>query len=338
MHNLTRFFARLTRMAKTNAMTLALSMMVTAVYAQPPAKPGAFPDRVAKIVLPYPPGGSTDAIARLISQDLATEWKQPVVVDNRPGASGMIGTELVAKSPADGYTALFAITQHIQNPLLYPKVSYDPVRDFVPVARILTVPTALAVSADLPVRDLQELVKLIRSQPGKHSYGSTGVASTAHIYGSLLDKTAGLQSVHIAYKGAGPMVTDLLGRQITFTIVDIGSLTQQVKAGRLKLLAVSGTERMGAFMDVPTFGEAGMPGFEALSWMGIFLPAGTPRGIQDKWAASLQRYFTSADFASRLAGLGLVPNFSGSRDFSAQIGNDTSVWRTMISTANVRAE
>ncbi|MDM0071421.1 tripartite tricarboxylate transporter substrate binding protein [Variovorax sp. J31P207] len=327
------------RLALKAAGTVMLSAIAAGAQTRTHAQVnGAFPDRAARLILPYPPGGSTDTIARLITQELASEWKQPMIVDNRPGASGMIGTEMAAKAAPDGYTALFAITQHIQNPLLYVKVPYDPVKDFVPVTRILTVPTALAVSADLPVRNAQELLALIRSQPGRHSYGSTGIASTSHIYGSLLDKTAKLNAVHVAYKGAGPMLSDLLGRQITFTIVDIGSLSQQVKTGKLKLLAVSGTQRVEAFRDVPTFAEAGMRDFETVSWMGIFLPAGTPRAIRDKWATSLQRYLGSPEFASRIAVIGMTPNPSGPADFSAQIAREVALWRNLISIAQVKAE
>ena len=295
-------------------------------------------DRPVRLVLPYPPGGSTDAVARLITQYLAIDWKQPVIVDNRPGASGMIGTEIAARAPADGYTALFAITQNIQNPLLYPKVPYDLGKDFVPVARILTAPSGLAVSAELPVRNVQQLVALIRSQPGHHSYGSTGVASTAHIYGALFDKTALLDAVHSPYKGAGPMLSDLLGRRITYTVMDVGSLMPHVAAGKLRILAVSGTQHLPALQGVPTFAEAGMPGFVALSWMCIALPAGTPPAIQKKWSASLQKYLTSDAFASAMAGMALTPGYLGPDEFSAQVRRDTGIWRNIIRTADVRAE
>ena len=296
------------------------------------------PERPVRLILPYPPGGSTDAVARHIAQQLSTDWKQPVIVDNRPGASGMIGTEVAVHAPSDGYTALFAITQNIQNPLLYPKASYDFGRDFVPVARILTVASGLAVSADLPVSSLKQLVELIRSQPGQHSYGSTGIGSTAHIYGALFDKTAVLDAVHSPYRGAGPMLADLLGRRITFTVMDVGSLMPHVKAGKLRILAVTGTRRLAALDSVPTFAEAGMKGFEALAWMGIALPASTPEAMRKTWGAALEKYLNSGDFASTLASIGLTPSYLGPQEFAAQIVQDTAVWRTIITTANVRAE
>lgn len=299
---------------------------------------GGMPERPVRLVLPYPPGGSTDAVARHITQQLSIDWKQPVIVDNRPGASGMIGTEVAGRAPPDGYTALFAITQNIQNPLLYPKTSYDFSRDFVPVARILTVASGLAVAADLPVSDAKRLVELIRSQPGQHSYGSTGVGSTAHIYGALFDKTAVLDVVHSPYKGAGPMLTDLLGRRITFTIMDVGSLMPHVKAGKLKILAITGTRRLATLEGVPTFSEAGMTGFEALAWMGIALPANTPEAMQKTWSSALEKYLTSSEFVSTLAGMGMAPSYLGPHDFAAQIVQDTAIWRTIITTANVRAE
>jgi tripartite-type tricarboxylate transporter receptor subunit TctC len=335
MQTQSAFLALCAGMARAAITTILLAATGHHVHAQ---APGGAPDRPVRLMLPYPPGGSTDAVARLITQQLSIDWTQPVIVDNRPGASGMIGTEMAARAPADGHTALFAISQHIQNPLLYTKIPYDFAKDFVPVARILTVPSGLAVSSDLPVSNLKEFFELIRSQPGQHSYGSTGVASTAHIYGALLDKTAMLDAVHSPYKGAGPMLAELLGRRITFTVMDVGSLTPHVKAGKFKILATTGTQRVAALKDVPTFAEAGMPGFEALAWMGIALPAGTPTAIQAKWSASLEKYLTSPAFASVLADMGLTPNYQGPEAFAAQIVKDTAVWRTIISTANVRVE
>jgi tripartite-type tricarboxylate transporter receptor subunit TctC len=330
-----RSFRTLCTRLTTTMVSLLLAVAAPAGRAQVEGGPN---DRPVRLILPYPPGGSTDAVARHITQQLAIEWKQPVIVDNRPGATGMIGTEIAVRAPADGHTALFAITQNIQNPLLHAKASYDFNKDFVPVARILTVASGLAVPAELPVSNLAQLVELIRSQPGQHSYGSTGVGSTAHIYGALFDKTATLDAVHSPYKGAGPMLTDLLGRRITFTIMDVGSLMPHVKAGKLKILALTGTQRRGALDGVPTFAEAGMNGFEALAWMGIALPAGTPEAMRRKWGAALQKYLTSSDFASTLATMGLTPSYLGTDAFAAQIVQDTAVWRTVITTANVRAE
>jgi tripartite-type tricarboxylate transporter receptor subunit TctC len=245
---------------------LCVTLLLQATANAQPATNASFPTKLVRLVLPYPPGGSTDTIARYTTDKLSKQWHQPIIVDNRPGASGMIGTEAVAHGPADGYTALFAITQHIQNPLLYEKVRYEPTKDFIPVARILTVPAALAVPSTLPVNSVGELVNLVRSQPNKHSFGSTGSASTSHIYGELLNQKAELQSVHVPYKGAGPMLTDLLGGQLTYTIIDIGSTLPYVKSGKLKLLAVAGTSRAPQVPQVPTFKEAGLGGFEAVSW------------------------------------------------------------------------
>jgi tripartite-type tricarboxylate transporter receptor subunit TctC len=323
--------------ARLTATMVSLLLAAAAPSGHAQAESGTA-DRPVRLILPYPPGGSTDAVARHIAQQLAMDWKQPVIVDNRPGASGMIGTDVAVHALPDGHTALFAITQNIQNPLLYPKASYDFGKDFAPVARILTVASGLAVSADLPVSTMKRLVELIRAQPGQHSYGSTGVGSTAHIYGALFDKSATLDAVHSPYKGAGPMLADLLGRRITFTIMDVGSLMPHVKAGKLKILAVTGTQRLAALEGVPTFSEAGMTGFEALAWMGIALPASTPEAMQKKWGSTLEKYLTSSDFASTLAGMGLTPSYLGPHDFAAQIGQDTAVWRSVITTAGVRAE
>lgn len=318
--------------------SLALPLVLSAAQAQVNKATENFPDKGVRIVLPYTPGGSTDAIARFIGEKLAVDWKQSVIVDNRPGASGMIGTEIVARAPADGYTALFAITQHIQNPLLYQKVSYDPLKDFSPIARILTVPTALAVTADFPANSIQEMITLIRSQPNIHSFGSTGNASTSHIYGGLLTKRAELKAVHVPYKGAGPLLTDLLGKQITFTILDVGSLMPLVKAGKLKILTVAGTERVSYLPNAPTFSESGFAGFEALSWMGFFLPAGTPPTVKQKWISALQRHLTSPEVANKLVAMGMSSDYLNAANFETRLVSDTLTWKSVISAAQIRAE
>jgi len=322
----------------TAFVSLLLAACLPAVHAQASKPAENFPDKGVRIVLPYTPGGSTDALSRFVGEKLAADWKQSVITDNRPGASGMIGTEIVARAPADGYTVLFAITQHIQNPLLYKKVAYDPLKDFYPLARILTVPTALAVHADFPANTIQEMIALIRSQPNIHGFGSTGNASTSHIYGGLLTKRADLKAVHIPYKGAGPLVTDLLGKQVTFTILDVGSLMPQVKAGKLKILAVAGTERLSYLPNAPTFSEAGFPGFEALSWMGFFLPANTPPAIRQKWSEALQRHLTSPEMAVKLEAMGMSPGYLNSPNFETRLVSDTLIWKSVISVAQVSAE
>lgn len=318
------------------AVCAATTAMMQAPAAAQPA--GAdFPQKLVRLVLPYPPGGSTDTIARHLAEGLSTRWRQTVIVDNKPGASGMIGTEFVARTPADGYTALFAITQHIQNPLIYDKVRYDPIADFVPVARVLTVPAALAVPASVPANTLPELIALIRSQPGKHSFGSTGAASTSHIYGELLNQKADLKAVHAPYKGAGPMLTDLLGGQISFTIVDIGSTLPHVKAGKLKILAVAGTKRNAHIPQVPTFAEVGMSDFEAISWMGIFLPAQTPEPVRRAWGEALQQELTNPALAAKLGPIGLDPDYLNGAGFARTIETDTQKWKAMIGKAKVVA-
>lgn len=296
-----------------------------------------FPDKPVRIVLPYPPGGSTDTVARHLAEKLATQWQQPVIVDNKPGASGMIGTEYVARGPADGYTILFAITQHIQNPLIQESVRYHPTNDFAPVARILTVPAVLAVPASLPVNNVQEFIALVRSQPGKHSFGSFGPASTSHIYGESLNLKADLKAVHVPYKGAGPMLIDLLGGRLTFTVLDLGSLLPHVQAGKLKVLAAAGTKRPPQMPQVPTFKEAGLDGFEVISWMGFFLPAKTPEPVRRAWSDALRQHITSPAIATSFATIGLVPDYLGPDDFARSIERDTAAWKTLITLGKITA-
>jgi tripartite-type tricarboxylate transporter receptor subunit TctC len=250
----------------------------------------------------------------------------------------MIGTEVVARAPADGYTALYALTQHIQNLSVFRTMTYDPIADFVPVARVLSVPTALAAPASLGVSTLAELVAKIKAEPGKHSFGSTGNASTGHIYGTLFAQKFGLDANHVPYRGAAPMITDFLAGRVSYTIVDIGTLAPHVGSGAAKLLAVAGTERMDQYPAVPTFAGQGVPGFEALSWMAVFLRRGVPDAVLRKWEDALRVNVGSDGFRTMLAGLSMKPDFLNSAGFSEQVVADAGRWREMIQVTKVTAE
>jgi tripartite-type tricarboxylate transporter receptor subunit TctC len=242
----------------------------------------AFPTRPVKLVVPFPAGGATDLTARLLAGKLAEAWGQPVVVENKPGASGMIGSEQVARAPADGYSILVTITTHIQNPALFAKIPYDALKDFEPISQICLSYLVLAVKPEFPARDLKEFIALTRANPGKHTFGSFGTGSSSHIVGERFARQQGLDMTHVPYKGAAPLVTDLLGGQVSSSWIDVSTATQHIAAGKLKPLAVTGPQRASMLPNVPTLGESGFPGYEPLGWVGMLVPAGTPRPIIDR--------------------------------------------------------
>lgn len=291
------------------ALLLALVLTLAApmpVAAQGPAS--AYPTKPIRFVVPFPPGGPLDITARAIGQKLTEAWGQPVVVDNRPGAGGSLGAELVAKAPADGYTLLMgAVSTHAINPHLYARVGYDPFRDFVPVALVAEVPNVLVVNPALPVNSVAELVALARAKPGYLNFGSGSTGSTGHLAGELFKSLAGVDMVHIPYKGAAPAMQDLLGGQVQLMFDNLASAAPQVKAGKLRALAVTTAQRSPAMPDLPTVNEAGVKGFDLSTWFGVFVPAGTPPEIVAKLNAGIVAALESKELRERLAAMGAEP-------------------------------
>ena len=247
---------------------LAASSAVPLGFAQ-----AAFPNRPIKFIVPFPPGGATDLVGRLLANKLQESWGQNVVVENKPGASGMIGTEQVARATPDGYTVLIGITTHVQNPAIFAKVPYDPIKDFAPVSQICLSYLVLVVKPDFPANTLKEFVALVKANPGKYSFGSFGTGSSSHIVGEGFARRAGLDMAHVPYKGSAPMTSDLLGGQVPCGWADVSTATAHIAAGKLKPLAVSGERRAPLLATVPTLLENGYPGFEALGWVGVLRPA-----------------------------------------------------------------
>jgi tripartite-type tricarboxylate transporter receptor subunit TctC len=291
-----------------------------------------------KIVVPYPPGGATDLVGRLLAGKLAEAWGQPMLVDNRPGASGMIGTEQVARSPADGYTLLVAITTHIQNPSIYVKVPFDPIKDFEPISQICLSYLVLAVKPDFPARDIKEFVALAKANPGKHAFGSFGTGSSSHILGERFARVAGLDMTHVPYKGSAPMLTDLLGGQISCAWIDVSTATQQIAAGKLKPLVVSGPQRAPMLSAVPTLAENGYPGFEPLGWVGVLAPAGTPKPVIEKISRELMRIVKLPDVQARLNEQTLVPVGDSPESFAKTLKQDMALWAAIVSGAGIKPQ
>lgn len=268
----------------------------------------SYPSRPIRFVVPYPPGGSVDIAARAVGQKLSEAWGQPVVVDNRAGAGGNIGADLVAKSPADGYTLLMgAVATHAINPTLYGKIPYDPVKDFAPVALVVQVPNILVVNPAVPANTVKELIELARAKPGTLNFGSGSTGSTGHLAGELFNTMAGVKMVHIPYKGAAPAMADLLSGQVQLMFDNLANALPTIKAGRLRALAVTTLARSPFMPDLPTIAESGLTGFDLTTWFGVMVPAGTPPDIVAKLNAEIVRALNTKDMRERLEKMGAEP-------------------------------
>jgi len=264
----------------------------------------AFPTKPVKVIVPFPPGGAVDILARSLGQKLSEGWSQPVVIDNRAGANGNIGTEAAAKSAADGYTLLMAPTSFLTNPLLYKSPGYRPTRDFIPVTVVANVPNVVVVHPSVAAKSLKELVELGKAKPGTLSYASSGAGSTQHLSGEMLKTLARIDVLHVPYKGSGPALTDLVGGQVSMMITAIPAAIPFIKSGQLRALAVTDARRSSSLPDVPTSGESGLPGFEIGNWVGLFAPAGTPQPVVDALYRQTGDILKSADFRSGLLKMG----------------------------------
>ena len=317
------------------AALLSLATLSPAVMA---ASAEQYPDKPITLIAPIAPGGMTDALARMLSQKMTEHWKQPVVVENRAGASGMIGTDLVARAKPDGYTMLITITSHIQNPSLYAKLPYDPIKDFKAVGQVAQSQVSLVVTEDFPASNLADFVKVVKAAPGKYNFSSFGNATTGHIYGQKFASDNALDMAHIPYKGAGPQLTALLGGHVKAGWIDVGTARPYIESGKLKLLGVIGTERSLIFPDVPTFAQAGFSGFETPGWLGTFMPADTPQPIVDKMGAEVARIVALPEIQAKLRELALIPTVSSPQLFSEAVARDAGKWREIITSQNIRAD
>jgi len=302
----------------------------------------AYPSKPIRMVIPFTPGGSTDVLGRAIGIELGHAWHQPVVVDNLPGAGGSIGADKVAKSPADGYTLLMGhIGTLAINPSLYPRLDYDPVRSFAPVAWVARVPNVLVVHASVPARTLAELVALAKAQPGKLAFGSGGNGSAAHIATEYLKLQTGASFLHVPYRGTAPAVTDLLAGQLQLLFTGAPALLPHIKAGKLRALAVSSPHRIALLPDVPTVAESGVPGtkdFEADQWYGVVAPAGTPADIVAMLNRQINQSLNSAEVKARLNAEGAEPTPSTPQVFGQLIASEMKRWDRVIKSAHITVD
>jgi len=300
---------------------------------------GAYPDKPIRIIVAYTPAGATDILARAVGQKMSEAWGQPVIVENRPGANGNIGTEVAARATPDGYTLLMVTAgSHGVNPSLYRKLTWDAVKDFTPISLVAMVPNIMVVNTNVPVKTVKELVAYLKASPGKFSYGSPGLGSTAHMSMELFKSMTGTDIVHIPYKGSAGVLQDLIAGQIIVTIDNMPPYLPQVKAGRIRALAVSPAKRSPALPDVPTIAEAGVAGYDAAAWFGLVAPAGTPKAIVDKLAAETQKILKQPDVAERLAGLGAEPVGSSPAEFGAFMKLEIGKWAKVIKDARVELQ
>lgn len=296
------------------------------------------PSRPIKFIVPFPPGGATDLVGRLLAAKLQESWGQNVLVENKAGASGMIGTEQVARAAPDGHTVLVAITTHVQNPAIFAKVPYDPLKDFVAVSQICLSYLVLVVKPEFPAQNLKEFVALVKANPGKYSFGSFGTGSSSHIVGEGFARRAGLDMAHVPYKGSAPMTSDLLGGQVPCAWADVSTATQHIAAGKLKPLAVSGERRAPLLATVPTLLESGYAGFEALGWVGILLPAGTPKPIVDKYSAEMVRLVKLPEVRARLYEQTLMPVGDNAESFARTLKRDMALWQQNATAAGIKPQ
>jgi tripartite-type tricarboxylate transporter receptor subunit TctC len=295
----------------------------------------SYPNRPIRLVVPFPAGGPNDIIGRLVAQKLGDTLGQQMVVDNRAGAGGNIGTDLVAKSPADGYTLLSGgMGSLIMNPII-DKVPYDTLRDFAPVILMASAPNVLVTHPSLPVRDVKGLIALARAHPGQLNYGSGGVGSTPHLSGALFNSMTGVNIVHIPYKGNAPAITDLLGGQVQLAYLGIPPVQPHIQSGKLKALAVTSERRSATLPQVPTIAESGVPGYELSPWYGILAPAGTPSDIVMKLNAAIAKIVRTPEMKEKLAGIGAEAETTTPEAYAARMKSDLARWTKVIRSAHI---
>ena len=298
----------------------------------------AYPSRPVRTIVPYAPGGGTDIMARALAQKLSAAWNQQVIVDNRGGGATIVGTDLAAKAPRDGYTLLVTSTSFVINPTVQPRLPYDTLKDFQPVTQIAFQPYVLVLHPGVAARDVKELVALSKAKPNAISFGSTGTGSGAHLAGELFKLTTGAQMTHIPYKGMGPALTDLLGAQTQAVFGTILPTLPHVKSGRLRALGVTSVRRSSALPDLPTIAEAGAPGYSATSWTALYTPAGVPPEIVRKIGREAIKAIQAGDMREKLAADGAEPGGGTPEELAAYLRQEIAKWGKVIRAANIQIQ
>lgn len=303
------------------------------------AQAQGFPAKPLRLIVPYPPGGSADILARAIGQKASEGLGQPVVVENRAGAGTIIGTEALAKSPGDGYALMLGtVSSHAINPALNSKLPFDPVRDFTPVSLVASIPFAMIVHPSVPAKSVQEFVALAKSRAGQVNYSSAGNGTSNHLAGELLKSMAGIDMVHVPYKGSAPALNDLLAGQVSLMFDLVLTAAPHIKSGAARGLAVTGTQRSAVLPDLPTVAESGLPGYEVSAWFGIFAPAGVPQQVVQRLNADFVKAMQQPDLKQRLASLGADPLTSTPAEFSAYLRAEIGKWAKVVKASGMKVD
>ena len=297
-----------------------------------------FPVKPLRIISPYPPGGGNDTLARTIAPKLGENLRQNVLVDNRPGANTIIGSEVLARSAPDGYTLILLPNVHAINPSLYPKLPYHPIKDFAPISLVGTSPMVLASHPSVPAKDVRGLIALARTRAGQLAYGTSGSGSVGHMAGALFELLAGVKLQHIPYKGTAIMVTDVISGQISLTFGSALGVLPHVRSGRMRALAVTGENRSPAVPELPTIAEAGLPGYEVVFWFGVMAPAGTPQPIVAKLNTEINEILKMPDVRERMNATGDTPLGSTPKEFAEVIKNDIARWGKIVKESGAKVD
>ena len=318
---------------------LQFALLCVSLPVSPALAAESYPARPIRLIVPFPPGGPADALARIVGEKLGASLGTAVVVENHSGAAGNIGMSIAAKAAADGYTLVLAPAGNLTvNPFLYRSVPYDVARDFAPVTVLATVPNILAVNPTLPVKTVAELVKYAKAHPGELNFSSPGNGSGAHLAAELFKRMAGIDMVHVPFNGIAPAVTAVLGGQVQLMFAGAPSVLRQVKSGKLTALAVASLQRIAAAPDLPTLAESGFPGFDVTSWYGIVAPAGTSSEIITRLRSEMATALKDPAVKEKLAGLGAEPVGNTPEEFAAMIKSETAKWGKIVKEANITAE
>ncbi len=325
------------RIALMGACTLAAAgLLPAAAMAQPDAQ---WPSKPIKWVVPFPPGGAMDVIARTLGEKAGRTLGQPFVIENRPGAGGNIGADAVAKSPADGYTIMITSIGMATNKALYPRLSYDPVKDFAPISLLAIVPNVLVVNtAKTTDKSVADVIAHAKRDPGKLTYASAGNGTSIHLAGEVFASMAGLNLLHVPYKGSGPAVTDMLGGQVDLMFDSITSARPHIQAGKLRALGVTSAKRSATLPDVPTIAEAGVPGYEVSPWFAVFAPAGTPAAIVNKINAALIDAMKQPDTVAKFETIGAEPIGTTPQQLATHLDKELARWGALIKERNIRMD
>ncbi len=326
--------------ALTHLLSATLGVALGAsLFAAAPVSAQGYPNKPVRLIVPWPPGQATDLAARIVADKLAQSLGQPFIVENKPGAGGLIGTETVVKAAPDGYTLLAASSGPISIMPNLQKIPYDPLKDLAPVSLVAIAPFALVTHPSFPAANAREFVALVRAHPDKYTFSSSGTGATAHLLAELFNSMAQLKARHVPYKGSAPALTDLMGGQIDYTIETVASIVSHVKSGKLKAYGVTTARRSSAMPDVPTLAEAAnLPGYDAAAWIGYMAPAGTPREITARLAAEVQKAVLATDLKDRYVTLGMEPVANTPDELGALLRREQQRYGTIIRNAGIKVE